>query len=162
MTLAFLKYNKNNHVVLLPHSSFTNYSHICISLCVLFNFITMFALGRTAFYYGLIKISLEKNNKILLPNYICTSVLVPIVKLNLNYCYYSINNNFEPNFEDIKKISKDRFILKPCASGSSVGIKIFHTSDFNSARSSSILEKLSIDNVNANDYFIEEFKKLVD
>ena len=63
----------------------------------------MFALGRTAFYYGLIKISLDKNNKILLPNYICTSVLVPILKLNFNYCYYSINNNFEPNFEDIKK-----------------------------------------------------------
>jgi hypothetical protein len=63
----------------------------------------MFALGRTAFYYGLIKISLDKNNKILLPNYICKSVLVPIVKLNLNYCYYNINNNFEPSFQDIKK-----------------------------------------------------------
>jgi hypothetical protein len=63
----------------------------------------MFALGRTAFYYGLIKISLDKSNKILLPNYICKSVLVPIVKLNFNYCYYSINNNFKPNFEDIKK-----------------------------------------------------------
>ena len=61
------------------------------------------------------------------------------------------------SFEDIKKISKDRFILKPCASGSSVGIKIFNTSDLNSAESSNILEKLSIDNDDASDYFIEEF-----
>ena len=63
----------------------------------------MFALGRTAFYYGLIKLSIDKNNKILLPNYICKSLLVPINKLNLNYNYYRVNNNFEPNLEDIKK-----------------------------------------------------------
>lgn len=63
----------------------------------------MFALGRTAFYYGLIKLSIDKSNKILLPNYICKSLLVPINKLNLNYRYYRINNNFEPNFDDIKK-----------------------------------------------------------
>ena len=61
------------------------------------------------------------------------------------------------SFEDIKKISEDKFILKPCASGSSVGIKIFNTCDLNLAKSSNILEKLSIDNLDANDYFIEEF-----
>ena len=68
----------------------------------------MFALGRTAFYYGLIKLSIDKNNKILLPNYICKSLLVPINKLNLNYNYYRVNNNFEPNLEDIKKKNKSR------------------------------------------------------
>jgi hypothetical protein len=72
----------------------------------------MFALGRTAFYHGLVKLSLDKNNKILLPNYICKSLLVPISKLNINYSYYSINNNFEPNFKDIKKkINPDDYLL---------------------------------------------------
>lgn len=72
----------------------------------------MFALGRTAFYYGLLKIDLNKNNKILIPNYICKSLLVPINKLNLNYCYYSINNNFEPDFKDIKnKLNLGDYLL---------------------------------------------------
>ena len=72
----------------------------------------MFALGRTAFYYGLIKLSIDKNNKILLPNYICKSLLVPINKLNLNYNYYRVNNNFEPNLEDIrKKINPGDYLL---------------------------------------------------
>ena len=72
----------------------------------------MFALGRTALYHGLVKLSLDKNNKILLPNYICKSLLVPINKLNINYSYYTINNNFEPNFKDIKKkINPDDYLL---------------------------------------------------
>ena len=43
-----------------------------------------FAQGRTAFYHGLLKLKIKKNNKILIPNYICKSLLTPIIKLNIN------------------------------------------------------------------------------
>ena len=57
----------------------------------------------------------------------------------------------------IETIFDQKFILKPCESGSSVGIKIFNTADFYSLNSSDILEKLSLNSINPYDYFIEEF-----
>ena len=57
----------------------------------------------------------------------------------------------------LEKMFGDKFILKPCESGSSVGIKVFDTTDFYSSSSTDILEKLSLSSVNSCDYFIEEF-----
>ena len=62
-----------------------------------------FAQGRTAFYYGLIKLKIKKENKILIPNYICKSLLTSIIKLNINYSFYNIDDNFTFNLSEIKK-----------------------------------------------------------
>ena len=71
-----------------------------------------FAQGRTAFYYGLLKLKIKKNNKILIPNYICKSLLTPILKLNINYKFYNIKNNFTFDLHGIKKIAlADDYLL---------------------------------------------------
>ena len=62
-----------------------------------------FAQGRTAFYYGLLKLKIKKENKILIPNYICKSLLTSIIKLNINYNFYNIDDNFTFNLLEIKK-----------------------------------------------------------
>ena len=62
-----------------------------------------FAQGRTAFYHGLLKLKIKKKNKILIPNYICKSLLTPIIKLNINYSFYNIDDNFKFNLSEIKK-----------------------------------------------------------
>ncbi len=69
--------------------------------------------------------------------------------------YLTLSNT--TTLEDIQELSMGKFILKPCESGSSVGIKIFNSNDFDSSASSSILKKLSLDNKNPNNYFIEEY-----
>jgi hypothetical protein len=62
-----------------------------------------FAQGRTALYYGLLKLKIKKENKILIPNYICKSLLVPIIKLNINYTFYNVDDNFTFKLSEIKK-----------------------------------------------------------
>ena len=72
-----------------------------------------FAQGRTAFYHGLLKLKIKKNNKILIPNYICKSLLTPIIKLNINYNFYSIKDDFTFNLSEIKKkaLAKDYLLI---------------------------------------------------
>jgi hypothetical protein len=72
-----------------------------------------FAQGRTAFYHGLLKLKIKKENKILIPDYICKSLLTPIIKLNINYNFYSINDDFTFNFSEIKKkaLAKDYLLI---------------------------------------------------
>ena len=69
--------------------------------------------------------------------------------------YLRLSNNISS--KKIEEIFDDKFILKPCESGSSVGIKIFNTIDFYSSNPVDILEKLSLNSINSHDYFIEEF-----
>ena len=72
-----------------------------------------FAQGRTAFYHGLLKLQIKKENKILIPNYICKSLLTPIIKLNINYSFYNIKDNFTFNFSEIKckALAKDYLLI---------------------------------------------------
>ena len=69
--------------------------------------------------------------------------------------YLRLSDNISS--KKIEEVFDDKFILKPCESGSSVGIKIFNTTDFYSSNSIDILEKLSLNSINSHDYFIEEF-----
>jgi D-alanine-D-alanine ligase len=69
--------------------------------------------------------------------------------------YLRLSDNISS--KKIEEIFDDKFILKPCESGSSVGIKIFNTFDFYSSNSIDILERLSLNSINSHDYFIEEF-----
>ena len=72
-----------------------------------------FAQGRTAFYYGLLKLNIKNENKILIPDYICKSLLTPIIKLNINYDFYSIKDDFTFNLSEIKKkaLEKDYLLI---------------------------------------------------
>ena len=72
-----------------------------------------FAQGRTALYYGLLKIQIKKENKILIPNYICKSLLTPIIELNINYNFYNIKDDFTFNINEIKKkiVAKDYLLI---------------------------------------------------
>jgi len=58
--------------------------------------------GRNAFEYIL---RAKKYKKVYLPYYTCDVMLEPIMKLNLEYEFYSIDSNFMPifDFTDIKK-----------------------------------------------------------
>ena len=69
--------------------------------------------------------------------------------------YLRLSDNISS--KKIKEMFGQKFILKPCESGSSVGIKIFDTTNFYSSSSLEILEKLSLSSIESSDYFIEEF-----
>ena len=61
-----------------------------------------FSHARTALFYGLkYYIKFNNNKHILLPNYICEDILQPIKELNLKYTYYELNDELEPNWEDL-------------------------------------------------------------
>jgi len=62
----------------------------------------LFSHGRTSLYYGLLRLNIKNKNKIFLPNYICKSLLVPIVKLNIDYLFYDINDDFSFDLNKIK------------------------------------------------------------
>jgi hypothetical protein len=72
-----------------------------------------FAQGRTAFYHGLLKLQIKKENKILIPNYVCKSLLTPIIKLNINYSFYNIKDDFTFNLSEIKckALAKDYLLV---------------------------------------------------
>ena len=59
--------------------------------------------GRTALKYGLKFLKLKKNDKVLLPEYICDVVLDPINELGIIPVYYKITENFLCDLKDIKE-----------------------------------------------------------
>ncbi|MCY6370543.1 hypothetical protein [Clostridium ganghwense] len=54
-------------------------------------------------------IKAERPKKIYLPYYSCNTLLEPIIRENINYEFYNINNDFSPIFH--KKILSDEFFL---------------------------------------------------
>lgn len=63
--------------------------------------------GRNAFRYVL---ETKKYRKVYLPVYTCDVLLEPIRKLNLEFEYYSINRDFETDF-DFSKLERDACFL---------------------------------------------------
>ena len=61
-----------------------------------------FSHGRTAFKYGLKYLKLKKNDKILLPEYICDVLLDPLDQLKIKPIFYKINPDFSCNLNSIK------------------------------------------------------------
>lgn len=59
--------------------------------------------GRNAFWYVL---ETKKYKKVYLPFYTCDALLEPIAKLDLEFEYYSINRDFEIDF-DFSKLNSD-------------------------------------------------------
>ncbi len=63
----------------------------------------LFSHGRTAFKYGLIYLGLKKNDRIMLPEYICDILLDPLKDLGIKPIFYKINENFTTNWKSLKK-----------------------------------------------------------
>tara|TARA_Y100000992_G_scaffold28697_1_gene16035 strand:- start:76 stop:1062 length:987 start_codon:yes stop_codon:yes gene_type:complete len=63
----------------------------------------LFSHGRTAFKYGLIYLGLKKNDKIMLPEYICDVLLDPLEDLGIKPIFYQINTDFTTNWSSLKK-----------------------------------------------------------
>ena len=63
----------------------------------------LFSHGRTAFKYGLIYLGLKKNDKIMLPEYICDILLDPLKDLGIHPIFYEINDDFTVNCKSLKK-----------------------------------------------------------
>ena len=66
----------------------------------------LFSHGRTAFKYGLIYLGLKKNDKIMLPEYICDILLDPLNDLGIIPIFYEINDDFTTNWKSLKKCQK--------------------------------------------------------
>ena len=63
-----------------------------------------FAYARTALKYGLQHLRLNPNDYVLLPDYICDVVLHPMTQLGIKYKYYAINDNLNPNWDELENI----------------------------------------------------------
>ena len=66
-----------------------------------------FAYARTALKYGLMNLGFKKDDKILIPDYICEVLLHPIRELSLEAVYYPINDSFEPQWETLEFIARE-------------------------------------------------------
>lgn len=62
----------------------------------------LFSHGRTAFKYGLIHLGLKKNDKIMLPEYICDILLDPLKDLGIKPIFYQVNEDFTVNWKSLK------------------------------------------------------------
>ena len=62
-----------------------------------------FSHGRTAFKYGLINFGIKRNDKIMMPEYICDVLLDPLKKLGVKPIFYRIKDNFTTDWHSIKK-----------------------------------------------------------
>jgi len=63
-----------------------------------------FAHARSAFWYGLQQLPMERGQTMLVPDYICEVVLHPLQNLGVRTAFYPVNDRFEPNWEVIEKL----------------------------------------------------------
>jgi perosamine synthetase len=64
----------------------------------------LFAHARTAFWYGLQQLPMEKGQKMLLPEYICEVVLHPLEDLGIQPVYYPVDDDFAPDWDVIEEM----------------------------------------------------------
>ena len=67
-----------------------------------------FSHARTALKYGLKYLGIDSNDYILLPDYICDVVLHPMDQLGIKYKYYPINDNLNPNWDELENIVDEK------------------------------------------------------
>lgn len=66
-----------------------------------------FSSGRYACVVGLKNLNISESHKILVPNYICSSLVDKLKEYNFEYVYYKIKNNFDPDWNSLSKIKKN-------------------------------------------------------
>ena len=65
--------------------------------------ILFFNNGRSSLKAGLLLLDLEKKNEVLVPQYICDSVIQPFKELNLKVVFFKQNRSLFPIWNDVKK-----------------------------------------------------------
>ncbi len=63
--------------------------------------VSYFANARTALKNSFKELDFQTNDIILIPDFICDAVLIPINQFKLKVLYYSIDKNLSPNWDDI-------------------------------------------------------------
>jgi len=64
-----------------------------------------FAYGRTALKFGLIANNFHiGRKKVLMPSFICQEAIKPFLDLNITLVYYSIKEDFSPDWEELSRI----------------------------------------------------------
>ena len=66
--------------------------------------------GRDAMLFGLEKLKLDKKKTILIPGYICYSLVEPIIKKGFIVEYYDVNKNLSLDLKNLKEIVKNKNI----------------------------------------------------
>ena len=66
--------------------------------------------GRNAMLFGLEKLKLDKKKTILIPGYICYSLVEPIIKKGFRVEYYDITKNLSLDLKNLKEIVKNKNI----------------------------------------------------
>ena len=64
-----------------------------------------FSHARTALKYGLKKLHVKSGQRVLVPNYICSVILQPLLELGINPVYYDVNDRFDPDWKRLAAIS---------------------------------------------------------
>ncbi len=72
--------------------------------------VSYFANARTALKNSLVELNFHTNDIILIPDFICDAVLIPIHQLKLKILYYSIDETFSPNWDQLSKIINENNI----------------------------------------------------
>lgn len=62
-----------------------------------------FSHARTAFKYGLLMHKLKENDQVLVPKYICDSIIRPLEFLKIKPNFYKVLKNLKPDWKDIQK-----------------------------------------------------------
>ena len=73
------------------------------------NFI-FFKTGREATLFGLKELKIDKKKTILIPGYICNSLVEPIIKEGFTVEFYDINKNFSVDVKYLKEIIENKNI----------------------------------------------------
>ena len=64
--------------------------------------------GREAIYLILNSIGISKDEKLLLPSYLCQSILDPLIKKSVKFLFYKVKENLEIDIYDIQKRIDDK------------------------------------------------------
>ena len=59
--------------------------------------------GRSALKAGLKILNLKKKDEVLVPEFICDSVIQPFKDLNITPIFFNVKNNLNPNWKDVSK-----------------------------------------------------------
>jgi hypothetical protein len=74
-----------------------------------------FATARTALWYGLQQLPIERGKRMFVPDYVCEVVLHPLEELGIRTVAYHVNDQFVPDWEVIEKLQlsepADAFLL---------------------------------------------------
>jgi len=65
---------------------------------------TFFSHARVALKQGLVEIGCNKEDYVLVPDYICEAALTPFRELGININFYSLNRDFSPNWQELEEL----------------------------------------------------------